>query len=433
MFLKPSTLSVHKKLMIQTIQKSGISGLKIMWSTNKQGMPSRVLRTKQASCYPLKKQNIVAHSDIFSSSNAIFSWSRVVLSTASSLSLVVILYFAIVPQQPLKVGALENISDTLKDTFEKKSEWHYDNGSTSSYQIFDRNEKPTDMQHLLDSFVNADVILIGETHNDAVAHYVELALLNQLFEKTVSSVDGQRPVMLSLEFFNHDVQEIMNAFITGDIDEVEFLQQCPQKPSNIEDYLPLLRYCRANHIPVLASNAPKYIIDLNGKEHLTTLSTEHRKHGIPPVPYPLPSTSYQEKFLSLMNHQLMMAAHGMLLPSSKEDMLSNSLSNMQEWERHLQHYLDAQNLWDASMAYNIVSEIRDNPNRRICHICGKFHMEDGLGIPEHIHNYAPHLKVASVSIVPQEERIWSQERVSSEDFVIHTMESVNDSHRQDKT
>merc|ERR1712227_497336 len=47
----------------------------------------------------------------------------------------------------------------------------------------------------------------------------------------------------------------------------------------------------------------------------------------------------------------------------------------------------AQSLWDASMAWKLAGALREGTVDKIVHVCGRFHVEHGLGIPEHLDRY----------------------------------------------
>ena len=92
------------------------------------------------------------------------------------------------------------------------------------------------------------------------------------------------------------------------------------------------------------------------------------------------------------------------------------------------NFLDAQSLWDASMAYSISQVFEDasgqatsssnadngcmleedTPAKKadtksgplVVHVCGKFHSEGGYGIPEHLPSYHPGLDVLLVTFIP---------------------------------
>ena len=68
------------------------------------------------------------------------------------------------------------------------------------------------------------------------------------------------------------------------------------------------------------------------------------------------------------------------------------------------NFLDAQSLWDASMAFSIAQHLRANPSPEslLFHVCGKFHTEGRLGIPEHLEGYmgSESVPIAVVTFVP---------------------------------
>ena len=74
---------------------------------------------------------------------------------------------------------------------------------------------------------------------------------------------------------------------------------------------------------------------------------------------------------------------------------SNSLN-----EEAFERMLAAQNLWDSSMAWSIASHLKRNPKNRVIHVNGSFHTDFSLGIPEHLKNYLPRLKLLTVTMVP---------------------------------
>ena len=101
-------------------------------------------------------------------------------------------------------------------------------------------------------------------------------------------------------------------------------------------------------------------------------------------------------------------------------------------------FLDAQSLWDATMAYSIAEHFQQQqgacsssggmaaasseddtgqverpgqPPARplVVHVCGKFHSEGGFGIMEHLAEYAPTLRVLVVTFVPTWEPVVVEE------------------------
>jgi hypothetical protein len=80
---------------------------------------------------------------------------------------------------------------------------------------------------IADCAANADVVLVGEFHDDPVAHHVELQILRQLADKhrhstavgkgAAAASGGGVEVVLSMEMFETDVQPVMDEFLDGQI------------------------------------------------------------------------------------------------------------------------------------------------------------------------------------------------------------------------
>lgn len=62
--------------------------------------------------------------------------------------------------------------------------------------------------------------------------------------------------------------------------------------------------------------------------------------------------------------------------------------------------LDAQSLWDATMADSIVKalEIHD----LVVHVSGYFHVQQGLGLCEHLRSLRPEVTIQTVVMLPEE-------------------------------
>merc|ERR1719397_1241767 len=63
--------------------------------------------------------------------------------------------------------------------------------------------------------------------------------------------------------------------------------------------------------------------------------------------------------------------------------------------------LDAQSLWDATMAHSIAGAL--HRREKLVHVTGYFHVQHGLGTVEHLHRYSPGVETLTVVILPSEE------------------------------
>jgi uncharacterized iron-regulated protein len=241
----------------------------------------------------------------------------------------------------------------------------------------------------------ADVVFLGEIHDDSLGHVVKMQLLRALHE----AVSDQRPLVLGLEMFETDVQHVLDEYASGVIRERDFLSDSRPWGNYATDYRPLVEFAVANGIPVVGTNAPKRYVSRvsreGGVDALGAIAPEARATmpaEIVPASEPLAA-----KFRGLMGD---MGSHGAAPGMPTVDGM-----------------LAAQNLRDATMAWALHRTMEDVRrmetffNQRsveagrvirplAVHVNGSFHSEGGLGIPEHLARLAPEARVVVVTMRP---------------------------------
>jgi len=246
------------------------------------------------------------------------------------------------------------------------------------------------------SVLNSDVLLVGEIHDDPVAHVAELKLLKELL------LQSNRKWCLSLEFLESDTQLVTDEYLRNLVSE-EMFKTCVRAPSNYDsDYRALIELCKEHGIPVIASNAPRRYVSLVrrcGREQLHTLLCDEAKRWLPPLPFQAASATYHERFRQTMSQ---MRSDGQV-PAGM---------------------LDAQTLWDATMAHFItIAAKRTNPEQTdqrmlVVHIGGSFHIEGGLGLAEHLN---PELRRISLIFHPGDlQHGFPQHYLGQADFIAIT-------------
>ena len=110
----------------------------------------------------------------------------------------------------------------------------------------------TDFETMLADLARADVVLLGEQHDDPNTHRLEAAVLEGLARRRL-------PVILSLEMFERDVQPALDAYLAGTVPEEEFLKGARPWPRYATDYRALVEIARAHGWPVVAANVPRRI------------------------------------------------------------------------------------------------------------------------------------------------------------------------------
>lgn len=239
-----------------------------------------------------------------------------------------------------------------------------------SFRAFDAKGNAVEVKQIVDALQNIDVVFLGEQHDDAVAHNLQLEVLQAAFERYGKT----RPIVLSLEMFERDQQIVLDEYLADLINENSFVTASRAWNNYKTDYRPLVEFAKANKISIVAANAPRRYVNAvarTGRESLEKLSPV-AKNWLAPLPYNAASDAYAKKFAALMGG---MPAHN---------------SNM----------LDSQSLWDATMADSISKALRQNKNALVIHLNGSFHSENRLGAPEHLLKYNPKARFVVVTMKP---------------------------------
>jgi uncharacterized iron-regulated protein len=273
--------------------------------------------------------------------------------------------------------------------------------TVNNYRVLDANGKPATLEQVLDAATASEVVFVGEIHNDATAHQLELQLLQGAFTRLARNTQARaaRPLVLSMEMFERDVQLVLDEYLAGLIQEKHF--RAASRPwNNYEtDYRPLVEFAREHQLPVVAANAPeRYVnrVGRLGRDSLKTLAPAALAQ-LAPLPYGQPSAAYAAKFGAAMGGP---------------QMGGHTNPNL----------LDAQSLRDATMAYAIASELKRQPQALVLHVNGGFHSEGRLGVPEQLRAFRPQTRALVVTILPAPaNEAFNAERYSGlGDFVILT-------------
>lgn len=266
-------------------------------------------------------------------------------------------------------------------------------GEATRYKAFDSKGRAVELGEIIEALDNADVLFVGERHDDAAGHAVEAELLRRADERYSQAAAKRRTVALSLEMFERDVQTVLDEYLGGLISERHFLLSSRPWNNYATDYKPLVEYARAHHLPVIAANAPaRYVSRVNaeGPGSLSTLSKEARA-WLPPLPFPEASAAYAAKFNSFMGGGSAAAP----TPANPHAQ-ANPHGGM--------HLLEAQTLRDASMAYAISEFLKRGRDPLVVQVNGTFHSEGRMGAPEQLAHYRKKARAVVVTIVPGEGR-----------------------------
>ncbi|TVR60464.1 MAG: hypothetical protein EA422_13945 [Gemmatimonadales bacterium] len=249
----------------------------------------------------------------------------------------------------------------------------------AAWTLYDHEGRNAALEALVEAAASVDVLFVGERHGDPGGHRFQAELLQALLDH-----HGQR-VILSLEMFERDVQPVVDEYLAGLITEDHFLGAARPWPSYRRDYRPMVEMAREREIPVVAANAPRrYVnrVSRLGPSALSDLPSSALEH-LPPLPYPGPSDAYRAEWNALMAE--MAGAHGGH-PSARA--MGDAA-------------LQAQALWDASMAHSIAGALAGaSQGSLVLHVTGGFHVDNGTGTPEALEHYRPGTQRLIVMIRP---------------------------------
>jgi hypothetical protein len=123
-----------------------------------------------------------------------------------------------------------------------------------------------DLAAMVDDLATADVVFVGEQHNDDNTHRFQLNLLQALAAR-------RGDIVLALEMFERDAQEPLEHFLMGHTEEAEFVRESRAWPRYATDYKPLVDFAISKTWPVVAANVPRAIAAEVSKSGLDALAS----------------------------------------------------------------------------------------------------------------------------------------------------------------
>lgn len=251
-----------------------------------------------------------------------------------------------------------------------------------AYVLYNKEGKKVKYSKMLHSISNADIVLFGETHNNPIAHWLQL--------EVTTDMKKRRELVLGAEMFETDNQEALTRYLKGKITANGFDSSARLWKNYPTDYAPLVNFAKANNIVFAATNIPRRfaaLVSKQGFEVLDSLSALE-KSWIAPLPI-----AYDPE---LPGYKMMI-----------EMMKDHGGPNMPK----------AQAIKDATMAYFILQYFK--PGSLFIHFNGSFHSENYDGIVWYLKNKRPDLRYATITIVSQKDigRLLDENK-NKADFII---------------
>lgn len=251
-----------------------------------------------------------------------------------------------------------------------------------AYVIYNAKGKKVSYKKMLKKLKDKDVILFGESHNNAIAHWLQYEVTSDLFKTN--------KLILGAEMFEADNQTPLNDYLSGKIDYKGLDTLARLWPNYKTDYAPLVNFAKTNSLPFVATNIPRRYANLvyrKGFKALDTLSIQE-KEWMAPLPM-----AFDSELPTYKNILKMMGDHG------------------------TPELVESQATKDATMAHFIFKNMK--PDHTFIHYNGSYHSDFYEGILWYLKRANNNINYGTITTVSQE-NIYKLEETNKDkaDFII---------------
>lgn len=234
------------------------------------------------------------------------------------------------------------------------------------YKLYNEAGKKVSYKKMLKVLKEKDIVLFGEYHNNAIAHWMQLVVTKDL--------KNYRNLILGAEMFEADNQESLTNYLTGKISARGLDSNARLWKNYPTDYAPLVNFAKSEKLPFIATNIPRKYAAMVAKGGFGKLDslTDQEKKWMAPLPM-----NYDASLPGYVKMMEMMAGHGS--------------ANMPK----------AQASKDATMAYFILKNYQ--AGMLFIHYNGSYHSDNFDGINWYLKKAQPNLKYGTITTVSQKD------------------------------
>lgn len=249
----------------------------------------------------------------------------------------------------------------------------------SSISIYAPGEEPPlEWEEFIEAASLADVVVLGEMHDDHVGHLVQRAVVEDLVARSPN-------VVVAMEMLERDEQGLVDDYRDGLITAEVFTKKTGSSSwageGSWDDwYLPIIDAAHEGGARVVAANAPRRYVRVarqHGWERLSELPGERR--DLVEWPDPPLEGAYYERFRDLMND------HD---ESAEIDELAVS-------------FFRSQQTWDATMAGSVARHHPENGTSVL--LVGQFHSNNNGGTVQMLRRLMPGASILVVCLRADQE------------------------------
>ena len=245
-------------------------------------------------------------------------------------------------------------------------------------------------ENMMDQIAGAEIILLGESHDHAVGHAVQLAITKDVLEKWPTSI-------IAFEMLERDEQIFVDDYMEDFINAKTFASLTNSASwagggSWDAWYQPIIDVVKNSKGRVVAANAPRRyvrIARINGYEKINELPSDRR--GFVHYPSELSSGRYRQRFWEE-------AFHG---DKNRGEIDVTTIDP----DDPMLPVFRSQQVWDSTMAKSVALQ-KPAVNKKVLLLVGQFHIEYNGGVVQELKKMLPGANVLSISIrkeMPEEE------------------------------
>ena len=299
--------------------------------------------------------------------------------------------------------------------------------------IFDgRTGESLNWEQLIARMDGADVIILGEQHDDGVAHATQLAIVQDVAARRAAS--GAGAGALSLEMLERDDQAVTDDYLEGIVDAETFAKLTSSAdwagPGTWKKwYQPTIDAAASAGWRIVAANSPRRYLRIartDGYARLESLPASRRALFDIPKTWPL---DYRQRFIDVMagmddDEEEESAAPAATAPASQPASQPSTRSSPHGpmKSEDIDPGLRSQLLWDATMADSI-AKARRGGARPVIHLVGQFHSDFNGGTAQETRaRLGKNARIITVSMQRRERdppSLHERDR-NRADFVIYT-------------
>ena len=253
------------------------------------------------------------------------------------------------------ISACTYAESTLFDTVavEQATETAAPSLPVEASPVLDLNAFST-MEQIIPALADKRVVFIGEQHTRYDHHLAQLEIIRRLH-----ALHPQ--LAIGMEMFQQPFQHHLDEYVAGSIDEQTMLRTTEYYRRwrlDFRHYAPILHYAREHGLPVIALNVPTELTHSVAHVGLDGLNDEDRQQL--PADIAPADEAYRERLKGVFEYHPKDEGHD------------------------FEHFLDAQLLWDESMAERAAAYLEEHPDHHLVVIAGNQHLAWGSAIPQRL-------------------------------------------------